>query len=431
MSLIEIERVERLGDNEALAGFSIDRPNQGEQFDVYDLTVAGWVIGRDIPATAIEILGEGLLTRWAPLDEPRGDAAARFPDAAIRDHVGFRTRIGLLGLRPGAPIVVRAVLQDRRRIPLCQLSLRRRPVRADYAPTLQPLMLTTLGRAGTTWTMRLLGEHPRIVIQRYYPFELRAARYWLHALKLMAEPQDLYRSAHPDSFQGERHFLGYNPNYPVPLLRTPGVAEWVGRDQIERLAAFTLQSIDECYTRIAAAQDQPEAIYFAEKHRPDHVPWLARELYQAPREIFLVRDFRDVLASMVAFEQAQGRDLFGATLIGARALANQLKNGVISKLAGAWTTRRDTAHLVRYEQLIQDPESTLQRLLTFLDLEHDSTTIAGMIERASLENPEMAQHRTSASAAASIGRWRTSDAEFRAICEEHFQAGLSVFGYET
>ena len=189
--------------------------------------------------------------------------------------------------------------------------LRHKPVQSGFEPRLQPLMLTTMGRAGTTWTMRLLSEHPEIVVHRWHPYELRTARYWWHMLKTLSEPRDPYHSAQADHFQTNKQWIGYNPFYPEPIAVTPGLGEWMGRDYIEDLARFCQRSAEETYLRIAAGQGQSHVKYMAEKHRADNLPWLVWELYPKAKEIFLVRDFRDVYSSMLAFNQKFGRRAFG------------------------------------------------------------------------------------------------------------------------
>ena len=140
-------------------------------------------------------------------------------------------------------------------------------------------MLTTMGRAGTTWTMRLLSEHPEIVVHRWHPYELRTARYWWHMLKTLAEPRDPHHSAQADHFQTNKQWIGYNPFYPEPIAVTPGLGEWMGRDYVEDLARFCQRSAEEAYLRIAAGQGQTNVRYMAEKHRADNLPWLVWELY--------------------------------------------------------------------------------------------------------------------------------------------------------
>jgi hypothetical protein len=434
MALVEIENVQLAPVNfERLRGFALDKPATGSTSDVYDIEISGWVVGQDIPPGAVEVYAEGAVLRRVPLDQQRRDVAAEFPDVDGVGTSGFRTWVSVLGLEPGINLQVRAVLKDETRVRLGSIKLRHQPLHSGFEPTLQPLMLTTMGRAGTTWTMRLLSEHPRLAVHQFYPYEMRTARYWLHMLNVLSEPRDPYRSAQADFFQSERSWIGYNPFYPEPASATPGLAEWFGRTHVEEMAAFCQRSIEDCYKLVASAQGQSDAIYFAEKHRPDNLPWLVWELYPQAREVFLVRDFRDVVSSMLAYNVKHGRRVFGPEWIKSdEEFARFVRQGTVRLLSKSWPRRQRRAHLIRYEDLILEPTETLRGVLAYLDLDHDDATVDGMISRAAAENPEMKRHLTSSDVSTSLGRWRQSlDPHMQEVCNEVFRDVLEQFGYEV
>jgi hypothetical protein len=283
MAIVEIESVQTAAaEQERIRGFAIDAPMVGGR-DVYDIEFAGWVIGGPSAATGVEIHAEGTVLRRAPLDQFRQDVERAFPDEANARLSGFRTWVSVVGLEPGVALQLRAVLADGSRVRLATVRFSRQPVATGFSPTLRPLMLTTMGRAGTTWTMRLLSEHPQIVIHRWHPYELRTARYWWHSFKVLSEPRDPHNSAQADRFQTNREMVGHNPFYPEPIAVTPGLGEWMGRGYVERLGNFYQGIAEETYRRIAAGQGQSDPVYFAEKHRADALPWLVWELYPGRR----------------------------------------------------------------------------------------------------------------------------------------------------
>ena len=432
MALIDVHDVQLAPVNpERLRAYSIDAPVQGTTADVYDLEVAGWVLGPDIAAGAVEVHVEGTVLRRVPLDQRRPDVARDYPGVDGAETSGFRTWVSVVGLEPGADLQVRAVLKDESRVRLGTIKLSRQPLRSGFEPTLQPLMLTTLGRAGTTWTMRLLSEHPGIVVHRWHPYELRASRYFMHAFKVLSEPKDPYRSAQADFFQTDKSWVGHNPFYPDPVATTPGMREWFGRAQVEALAAFSQRSSEECYRRIATAQGQEHPVYFAEKHRADYLPWLYWELYPKAKEIFLVRDFRDVVSSMLAFNAKQGRRVFGHDRLESdEEFFRFVRNGPARLLSRNWPKRQARAHLIRYEDLIASPRDTLSGVLAYLELDHHGPTVDGMLARASEDNPETRRHITSTEVSTSIGRWRQSlSPKLQAAATETFGDVLEQFGY--
>ncbi len=432
MAVVEIQNVQvAAANNERLRGFALDAPRPGTAREVYDIEVAGWVLGSNVPAVAVEVHAEGQIVRRFPLDQQRPDVAELYPDAVEAATCGFRLWVGTIGLEPGVPLQVRAVLADDSRVRLGGITYTRQPLQTGFEPGLQPLMLTTMGRAGTTWTMRLLSEHPQLVVHRWHPYELRTARYWWHMLKVLVEPKDPHRSAQADTFQTSRDFVGHNPFYPEPMNVTPGLREWFGREYVEELGAFCQRQVETCYRRIGAAQGQTNPVFFAEKHRADALPWLVWELYPQAKELFLVRDFRDVVSSMLAFNVKQGRRVFGPAHVETdEDFARYLRTSTVRQLSRSWPKRQDRAHLIRYEELIGQPAETLRGVLAYLGLADDEATVEGMLARASADNPEMRRHLTSRDVPTSIGRWRQSlSPSLQAVVNESYADVLEEFGY--
>lgn len=433
MSIIEIERIQVTPIRDLIQHFALDSPTRGTTTDVYDIEFAGWVIGAGVKAREIELVSDGDTLRRVAIDQQRPDVAAAFPDAEHADVSGFRTGLNVVGMEPGAPIDVWVVFEDDRRQILSRVSFTHKPLVAPYQPRLRPLMLTTLGRAGTTWAMRLLSEHPNVVIHRAYPYELRAARHWLHSFQVLTAPRNPYLSAQADTFQNDPNWAGHSPFYPLPLGTAPGAAKWFGRTYVEDYAATAQRWIDECYEQIARDQGTSDPIYFGEKHRPDSLPWLVWELYPQAKEIFLVRDFRDVISSMLSFNARHGRPVFGPKEeVSTEDFVRHIHAGPITRVATSWQKRQDRAKLIRYEDLILKPEETLSEILAYLELDASERTVASMLRRASAENAEMQRHKTSAAVADSLGRWQTSlTPSVQSVCQEVLGDVLHQFGYSV
>lgn len=431
MSIIEIERIQVARTRDLIQHFALDSPAVGATANVYDIEITGWVIGAGVKATEIDLVCEHETLRRIAIDQVRADVAAAFPDAENATISGFRTALNLVGLEPGAPIDLWVGFEDGRRQMLARITFKRQPLVAPYEPRLRPLMLTTLGRAGTTWAMRLLSEHPRIVIHRSHPYELRAARHWLHGFKVMTAPRNPYRSAQADTFQNDPNWAGHNPFYPLPLGTADGAGEWFGKTYVEDYAANAQRWIDECYEQIARGQGTADPIYFGEKHRPDSVPWLVWELYPQAREIFLVRDFRDVISSMLSFNARAGRPVFGPKRgVSDEEFVRHILEGPIRRVTTSWEKRQDRALLIRYEDLITEPEATLSGVLTYLELDASEQTVVRMLRRASAENADMQRHKTSAAVADSLGRWQTSlTPSVQSVCQDVLGDVLRQFDY--
>ena len=327
-------------------------------------------------------------------------------------------------------LLLDAVFADGSRTTLTRIRGRRSPLRTGFAPRLRPLMVTSLGRTGTTWLMRLLSQHPQIVSRRRYPYETRLARYWMQMVKILTEPADHDDSSHPDTIAEDCHWIGHNPFFTGELTDEPPLGRWLGREYPERLARFCQESIEALYRLVAREQSQDQPQFFVEKHLPDHIPDLLNELYGDTREIILVRDFRDMVCSMLAFNRKRGYAAFGreATTSDAEFVSRLGRN--VDDLAKACARRQASALLLRYEDLLSDPIAVLTRILGYLGLDANGTVAEAMHSAASRGSSELAEHRTSRHATASIGRWRTElSREMQSACASAFAPWLRELGY--
>jgi glycosyltransferase involved in cell wall biosynthesis/peptidoglycan/xylan/chitin deacetylase (PgdA/CDA1 family) len=78
----------------------------------------GWVLGRQCPAVAVEVVYEGVVLRRISLNLPRPDVAAVFPYVPGAERSGFQTTLSLPTIKPELELLVQAVLQDQSRVPL-------------------------------------------------------------------------------------------------------------------------------------------------------------------------------------------------------------------------------------------------------------------------------------------------------------------------
>jgi hypothetical protein len=197
------------------------------------------------------------------------------------------------------------------------------------------------------------------------------------------------------------------------------------------LVKFCQESTESFYRAVAESQNQPTARYFAEKHLPDEYPALIWQLYPEARELILVRDFRDMASSALAFNAQRGFNDFGRQRADTdEQWLSNLKQGA-TKILTSWQNRAESAHLIRYEDLVQDPLPTLTAAAAYLGIDQSPETLRETLARASEDTPELERHRTSESAIASVGRWRRDlDPALWAIAAESFNEALSAFGYD-
>ncbi|MGA2034254.1 MAG: sulfotransferase [Thermoguttaceae bacterium] len=431
MPAVEISHIAKARRSDVLSGLWLDIPAAGQVFDSYAVQVVGWAVGSQRPVSRVRIWSKDLVVGEALVQELRDDVAAVDPQIPWAGTSGFATAISVLGLPETFEFQVEAVFEDDSSCPLATIRGRHRPLQTGYDPRFQPIFVTSLGRTGTTWLMQILSHHPEIVAYRSHPYEVWYGRYSLHQLKVNARPTDRCTSAAYHFFDDLRQ-SGSNPFYDFPLLREPAMDHWLGRERPQQLGQFCQASIDSFYARVAESQGQPRARFFVEKTLPDSTPRLAWELYEGTKEVFLVRDFRDVACSIQAFNAKRGTNEFGQ-----QSARNDEEffvglGGSASRLLADWQQRRDRAHLVRYEDLAGQPEPTLHALFDYLGLEHSPALMREVLAGASQESGEMREHRTSQDLSSSVGRWRTDlSGPQQQLCREVFRDVLAGFGYDA
>jgi len=152
---------------------------------------------------------------------------------------------------------------------------------------------------------RLLEAHPEILVLRPHRYEQRVAGYWVEVLLALTEPSGYMRQLAPAGSLDDLHWWLGHEGPPAHTDPADPLHRWLGREAVVSLADLCRSRIDDLYAQAAAQARGPQPRYFAEKHTLRSAA-LTAELYPGAREIFLVRDFRDMVASILAFNRKRG-----------------------------------------------------------------------------------------------------------------------------
>jgi hypothetical protein len=279
----------------------------------------------------------------------------------------------------------------------------------------------------------MLGTHQGILVHHLYPYEIWPARYWMHVFRVLTQPLDPLRSPNAYSFDEDELRVGPNPFHFPRITGASELGALLAKAHVEKAGAFVQTAVDDWYLTVAREQSKPGAGYFAEKQleRPNGSQPILWELYPRARELFLVRDFRDVAASAVSFSQKRGHPVMGWSRGNdAVAYVRSDLRASVQEFLRAWQDRGQRSHLVRYEDLIERPHTALTGVLDYLGLDRSDETIERLVRQGHGTDREREVHLTSPDAATSIGRWRKEqDAALLRAFEEAFEDLLPQFGY--
>ena len=133
-----------------LHGAHIELPAPGESSDIYVFEVSGWALARSARIMTVEAVQEERQVAEAPVTGARPDIAAAFSEAENAASSGFTLNVGALSLREEFDVLVRARFESGLHLPLGEIRGTREPLRTDREPRLQPILINTIGRSGST-----------------------------------------------------------------------------------------------------------------------------------------------------------------------------------------------------------------------------------------------------------------------------------------
>jgi D-inositol-3-phosphate glycosyltransferase len=404
---VKIEDVALLGDQDpGLLDCGLTSPQAGASSVELGLEIKGWAVGSTSPVSAIELVCEGELLREVPLDIDGRAVEAGASDSAPSRFFGV---LGALRLPPRFTLVLRARFANGTAVPFAEISGQRESLAGAGRPDdlRAGFISTPTGRTGTTWVVHLLGHHPAIVAYPPHGVEPRAASYWLEVLAALSEPGS-YKRVLRTNLERDHWWLGEWPEAARQPIRDEWTRRFLGRDRTLALARHAREQIEDFYRGVADQQGKHQVELFVEKAPMGRVrSEVLSDLLADTKEVTLFRDPRDTICSILSYTEKNPK----AALVSDQPDAgDEYLETVASSFRGLLEESRarpGESLVVRYEDLILDPEPTLSRILAHLDLDAGEEGIAEMLSSAWESAEHLSGHRTaSGSIKDSIGRWR-------------------------
>jgi hypothetical protein len=357
-------------------------------------------------------------------DVVESEGRSRWPS-----NCGFASRVNTIELPQRFKVGLVARFEGDEAARVAVIEGTRRALPAQTATRFQPIMVTTLGRSGSTWLMSLLGQHPEITAFQAQTNEARAACYFADVLRILSRPSS-YMSAARGYAVTTLDWMGASPTRPLhEYERDPDLLEWLGSTYVEELIAFVAQRLDALYTQLSAKEGKERATRFVEKCPPNGPQVMLSEIYPKAREILLVRDFRDYFCSVRSWgwgwEESRSRYSSDEDWVRG-SLARQ------ARALSVYRRDRPEALVLRYEDLVTRTGETLESIFAHLEVEDSPAMVRSVIERTEEKSDQAIAlgHQTSGGPTESIGRWKKDlEPSLQKACEEAFGPVLAEFGY--
>lgn len=397
--------------------------NRAPRFRV-EFSCVGHELGgasRDIPV--------GHLKKYAP--DALSDAATSLPDDAL---CGFAAQLSKLSLTPGQPIDIHINYGSGPKTwaGSCY-GIKEYDRSFVQRSRWKPVLVAAMGRSGTTLLMSYLAAHPEIAATPVAQYEFRLASYLWRAAQILTTPANPYVSLHPDGFETSMpHAIGYNPFWFYEFLNKlsgPNTRRWLENSFVATTLGNMVRSFDDYCDALATDLCADKAHFIAEKVLDSSLNAFVSNVFEKSYQIYLVRDFRDVVASAIAFNSKRGTRSFG--LGAARDQIHWLHAlaAGANQIAASCEVSTGKALVIHYEDLVLETRGELRRIFEYLGADCSFATIDGIIE-AQRGDRSLRGHETSSSPMRSIGRWRNDlRDEEKAIVENLFAPALKTFGY--
>ena len=328
---------------------------------------------------------------------------------------------------------VHAIKDDAEKILLCTIT-GQRPRLVPSALT--PLLVTTLGRTGSTALLGILGNHPKVAVYKPFDQEARYISYYTQMFKTLSSTYSwqiplaaLSENITPDQLIGQRVQFDESLHYSV----YSEMWDSFYNQYVPDLFRFCTEQLSQLYYQVAKLNGNEAPQWMAEKFVPGNELTELKTLLPNYLEIVLVRDPRDVYCSILSFIEKRGQLGFGRECF--QDDQSYLTEGFIPsvmQLYNYWKANSDKVCLVRYEDMILEPQQTFHNIFQYFGIDSTPETINQMLAKARETNKNrQEEHQTSSSVANSIGRFKnalsTSDMNLMnaLLCEP-----LAEFGYE-
>lgn len=326
-------------------------------------TVTGWAFDDNAPETAVEIIisVNGSAVGGVLADQFREDLMTLGEGSTGKYGFQFSFDPSL------SPFVENEVevtfKQTAALLPKGERSLRKL-ASTPRAQTPVPILITAMGRSGTSLLMNRLASHVDIVVAGEFPYEIKMLSYYSLAFRTLVSEGERDRSTDPDRMasEAERFSIGFNPfNHPNhrSVLGNQALHDDFFLGTVPAIIGEGFKDIIlRYYDLVRIRSGKLRTRYLAEKIHPDMTSRLVpRFLFGTVKEIVLIRDPRDLLCSFDSYWKFSGEEAI-------ESIANTM-----NAMAAICQEQREDIIVVKFEDLVLRQPETLGSIAAFLELD--------------------------------------------------------------
>ncbi len=281
--------------------------------------------------------------------------------------------------------------------------------------SLIPIMVRTFGRTGSTLLMQILGTSDQVLFEKQYPFEHRYLTYVYNMSRMIRTRAKAGAEWDNDLlFQSKSDTIGPLPYGTTDIIDNEKLSSYVFSGLWEQFSRSMCETHECAYGRD----------YFYAEKVPAEVAHYANE-HMKCKNIFLLRDPRDEMVSIMSFNEKRGFRSFGWTdddtdISYAEKMCNNRRYFMQHMHKAEDSARRIN---VRYEDLINNGPEEVERLSEWAGVTMNYEGAVG-------NNDIQKIHMTSKDSASSVERWRNElSNEVQNIFTRELGEELSNLGY--
>ncbi|RXH16963.1 sulfotransferase [Bradyrhizobium guangzhouense] len=409
----------------------IDGPKIGESTEAPCIELTGWAVHASQQFREIRAIGKYVDVR--AMRYPRPGVVSAFKDRfAVNEYCGFYVHLWACDIADDPHIEVQAITEDGATITIAQFEIdATRPSRSQFysSETDVPaiLIVSNVGRSGSSLLMGSLLKHPSVVGSRSPSYESHLIQGHVARLKLeimYTYPMVyFYRPWYNDDIRGMEL-------YGITRSELPTVQPFLINQHMENFSKLV-----SSYARDVLSTGNRTDVFVCEKATQPAQRDVARFLswyWPRYREIVLVRDPRDLICSYVAFDAArgiEGRGFSEGLQTNPEAFFERIGRSY-QELALRVSHSGPSLMVVTYESLILEPRTTMRRICDWLGIDNSHATMEALLNKSDLQFEMGAKHVTSGDPRETIGRWkRDLPQSYLPLIDKYVRDAATFFGY--